>query len=217
MEEWLTTIEGWIDTLGPNPYIRSLAIVLASLVVGKIAEWIICRVAGIIARRTRTETDDQLIEILHRPVFLSSVFLGLGFAALELDRGLQGTAATGDTVPTLAMATRITLGSLKTIAILVWLTFFIRFSKIILKFLSRHQDRFAMVQPRTLPLFANLAVMVLIGAAVYLFLYPLIVRKISLRTNCYWAECSRTHSTYVNLQDPLFFRRLRFSKLFNRK
>lgn len=170
IQQWIDTIEGWIDVLGPNPYIKALAIILASVFVAKVTEWIICRVVGVIARRTRSDTDDKIIEMLHRPVFLSVVLFGLGLAARQIDFGLQMADAAEGAKYEASLPTRVTHSALTTIAIFIWLTFSIRFAKLILGFLSRHQDRFAMVQPRTLPLFANLAVMILIGAAIYLFL-----------------------------------------------
>jgi small-conductance mechanosensitive channel len=148
-------LQGWLDLLGPNPYARAGAIVLASVVVGKLADWTITAVVTRWARSTRTDLDDRLLSIMHRPLVASVVLVGLGFATYELDLGEPRAW--------------ITLAALKTIAIWLWASFGIRFTAIAVDFMSRHEDRFHMFQERTAPLFQNLAVVALFGAAVYFF------------------------------------------------
>jgi len=102
----ITRVQQLAELIGPNPYLQAAIIATAFIVVGKIADWIISSVIGRIAQRSSNDFDDSLVDLVHRPVFLSFVLLGLGLAAYRL--GLP------DAVEFL------TVGLLKTIAIIVW-------------------------------------------------------------------------------------------------
>ncbi len=82
--EWL---EEWLSLLGPHPYLQAGAIVLVSVVVAKLSDWMICGVASSWARRTKTDIDDRLVRILHRPIFLSVLLIGLALATQRLGLG----------------------------------------------------------------------------------------------------------------------------------
>ena len=110
MNEVAEQIDKAVGLFGPNVYLQALVIAVAFIVVGKIAEWILTRMIGRIARRSSTELDDKLVALLHRPIFVSFVLLGLGLATVRLQ--LPG-------------ATQVfTLAALKTIAIFIWYGFF---------------------------------------------------------------------------------------------
>ena len=149
-------IQSWVD----QPYLAALFIGVLSLVVARIGDWILCNLVRGLTRRTRTDIDDQLVEMLHRPVFVTIVLVGLALATRQL--GLDTGVEPGDHGPQ-----DITFAILATIAIFVWTAFAIRFSRLVLTVLSRYQDRFDLVQPRTLPVFANLAIVGIIGGSVY--------------------------------------------------
>lgn len=89
---------------------QAAAIIFVFILVGKIADLVISRIIAKLVSRSRNEIDDELVALLHRPVFISFVLLGL---TLGTDR-LQFP----DTPEFL------TLGILKTIAIVVWYNFF---------------------------------------------------------------------------------------------
>ena len=57
-----------------------------------------------------------------------------------------------------AAATPVDLGALKTLAVFVWATAFIRIGSAVLNTLSRHAGRVSFIQPRTLPLFERMVV-----------------------------------------------------------
>ena len=156
MNGWRETLEAWLEIVGPNVYLRAAIIFVVSLVVAKLADWVFCGLVASMARRTRSQVDDKIIAILHRPIFLSVVIVGLCLAAWQLP--LEETPR------------KITYRLLASLAIFIWLGFAIRFGRIVLDVLARHQDRFDLVQPRTLPLFHNLSLIICIGAALYLLL-----------------------------------------------
>ena len=134
-------------------FLQALVLVVLSIVCAKLADWILSSYVSRLVGKTETTIDDELVELMHRPVFLLVLFLGLGMAAEQAglpENGLWTTKAI-----------------LKTLGIIVLVLFLIRASRLILDALSRNQDRFHLVQSRTLPLFYNVSLLVIIGAAVY--------------------------------------------------
>ena len=133
--------------------VQALVLVVLSIVCAKFADWILSSYVSRLVGKTETTIDDKLVELMHRPVFLVVLFLGLGMAAEQAglpENGLWATKAI-----------------LKTLGIIVLVLFAIRASRLILDALSRNQDRFHLIQSRTLPLFHNVSLLVIIGAAVY--------------------------------------------------
>jgi len=157
LPEWVPAqiSEGWAY-LGEHPFLGALILLMAGFIAAKIAQFVITRGVARMARKTETEFDDKVIELLHRPVFLT-VFLGaLGLATASLR------------LP--AAPTGVTLKALATVVILVWLSAGLPIMRLVLDALGRHHDRFPMVEERTIPLFDILSKLVLIGGGAYAFL-----------------------------------------------
>ncbi len=156
--------------LGDNIYLQAGIIVVAAFILAKVSDWVLCGLVRKLTRRTDTSLDDQLIDIMHRPIFMLVVLMGLGMATNVMVLGKEELAiaqeAKADTGLSEGYAYFI-LSVLKTIGILVGLVFTMRLSSLLLGFISRHQDKLAMVQPRTLPLFNNLAKLLIFVAALY--------------------------------------------------
>jgi MscS family membrane protein len=140
--------------LGPNPYLQALAIAVAFIAVGKVADWILSRTLGRIARRSSTDIDDRLVELLHKPVFMSFVLLGLGLATQRI--GLPAS-------PEL-----LTIGVLKTIAIVIWYNMLRQVTALVVR-LARRTQRTKLAQTGMLELLENVIKVVLFAMAVYFF------------------------------------------------
>ena len=130
-----------------------LAVLIVFATLAWLTKWIIVSVVLRLARKTETEFDDQLANLLKKPIFVSVVFLGCRVIAdiAQLTEGQHERV----------------VHVLMTLLILVWTGFFLRFSQLFLQLLSRIQDRVPLVEPRTLPLFDNLAKLAIIGASIY--------------------------------------------------
>ena len=137
--------------LGPNVYIQAVALAAAFILVGKIADFFISRVVARIADRSSTNFDNQFIDLLHRPIFLSFVLLGLALAA--------------DRINLPQAPDFLTQGILKTIAIVIWYNFFRGLAKIVLTALSK--SRASRVHASMLPLIDNVFKILLLALAVY--------------------------------------------------
>lgn len=152
------SLEGLRELLtifGTNAYVQAAVVIVASVVVAKIADFIIIRGLAPIARRTPLDIDNRLLQLLHQPIFYSVLLVGLGVAVqiLPLLEGLETSL----------------VSLFKTLVILVWMFFGMQLAGLILSAMAGQPDRFQVVQPATLPLFEISSKVILIGAAVYFF------------------------------------------------
>ena len=152
LSELIAQVQGLAETIGPNLYLQAAIIAVIFIIVGKIADWIISGIIGRIARRSSNQYDDEFVELVHRPVFLSFVFLGLALATRRLDLA---------EVPTF-----VTIGILKTMAIVVWYSTATRLMTLLVKVLSQTRDN-KLVQTGMLSLLHNVMKIVSVALAGY--------------------------------------------------
>ncbi len=134
MQDILEQVQKWAQLLGPNIYLQAVGIAIAFIVIGKIADLIISRIIARIVSRSKTDLDDNLVALLHRPVFISFVLIGLSLAT--------------ERVKLPDSPEFLTLGILKTIAIIVWYGFFRSVTQLLLSAIAR--------RPRTRELYASM-------------------------------------------------------------
>ena len=154
MQEILNTLPPWLQGISDHHYLAAGILVIATIVIAKLASWIITATLKAVTGKTATTVDDELIAQLHRPIFLSILFLGLAMATLVAQ------------LP--ADLTSFVLQIIKTLAIVVWTLFAIRAARILLNWRARHPQSDGMVRPKTLPVFQNLALVLLIALSLYL-------------------------------------------------
>ena len=77
-------LEQVLDVFQGNPYLEAAAIIVLSLLVAKSVDLIITRIFSRLAARTKTDFDDRLIALIHRPVFLTVLMIGIALAILRL-------------------------------------------------------------------------------------------------------------------------------------
>ena len=145
-----------LPVFGENVYIQALAVILISSFLARIADWFIIRIMTRLTRHTRTEVDDRILALAHRPIFYSVSLAGLAVALTLLD------------IP--RPFGFISFGLIKTFVTLLWLLFGIRVSLLILDWMVQYQERFHIVQEATKPLFDIIVKVVLIGGAAYFVL-----------------------------------------------
>jgi len=131
-------------------------IVLASFFLAKVVDHVVTRTLRVIAKRTLTEIDDRLFESLHGPIAKSVVLAGLWLACYVTESSEKGMFWAYQVIYTLG--------------VLVWLVASLRISGVLLHAMSAHDSRFHMVEQRTLPLFDNLAKLVLVLLSGYLMI-----------------------------------------------
>lgn len=152
METTFEKVQQLAELIGPNLYLQAAIIAAIFIMAGKIADWIISGIIGRIAKRSTNNFDNQLVSLVHRPVFLSFVLLGLALATKRI--GLPDAPEF------------ITVGILKTIAIFVWYSTLSKLLGLIVKALGRKSDS-EVLQTGMLSLLHNVMKIILVALTVY--------------------------------------------------
>ena len=152
MTDLISMVQRLAESIGPNLYLQAAIIAAVFMVLGKIVDWIISGILGRIVRRSSNDFDDDFVKLMHRPVFLSIVLLGLALAT----RRLQLSAA----------PEFITIGILKTIAIFVWYSTFGRLMNLIARILRGNKDN-KLTETGMLTLIHNVMKVVLVALTGY--------------------------------------------------
>jgi small-conductance mechanosensitive channel len=139
-----------------NRLVQVVLIILVSLVAAKVLDWVLSRIILRFTSRTRSMVDDEIVALLHGPVIKTIVLVGLGIATRRL--GMPESI------------TYFTIKSLQTIMLLVWVVFAFHFSKLMIHSVSKQTTRFQIIDDRTFPLFSNLAKILIVVIAVYVFI-----------------------------------------------
>ena len=148
MTDLIARIQQLAELIGPNVYLQAAIIAAAFIIVGKIADWVISGIIGRIANKSVNEYDDRFVALVHRPVFLSFVLLGLALATRRM-----GISASPEF---------ITIGVLKTIAIFVWFSTLSNLMKLLVEVFSRTKDS-KIVQTGMLSLLHNVMKIVVVA------------------------------------------------------
>jgi MscS family membrane protein len=142
--------------LQPYPYLQAILIILIFGALAKVADKLISGIVSRLVARTKTNVDDELVRMLHRPIFASIAMVGLVIATYRLDFSAELREST--------------VAVLQTILIVMWLIFGLRISRIIVTAMKRQERSFRFVQQSTEPLLANAVAVVLFLAGVYAIL-----------------------------------------------
>ena len=93
-----------------NRVVQAILCVIGSIVAAKLADKIISRTLSSIVNRTSSTIDDKIIQILHRPIYYSILFMGLGISVKLF--------------PLPEVITFSFIGLFKTISIIIWVIFY---------------------------------------------------------------------------------------------
>jgi len=152
MQTLTETYQRWREWLDPYPALRALEVTLAFLLLAALVDRLISGIVSRVVARTQTDLDDRVLSLLHRPVFTSVALVGLILAVHEFELA-----------PGLLLGT---VSLVKTVLIVIWMVFALRFSRLILGAMRERPERFEIIQPGTEPLLRNaIAVLVILAAA----------------------------------------------------
>lgn len=149
----MNRLHEFLDSLN-NPWIAAGVVVLLSLAVAQTLGFILTRWVSRLTRRTQTSVDDQLVLRLHRPVFAHVTIFGLVHATRIL---------LAEPAPSVSLTVQRILW---TLAMFVWLRFFLGSLRLLLESLSDHGG---IVESRTIPLLDNVGKIGAVGLAGYIF------------------------------------------------
>lgn len=142
--------------LEPYPYLQAILVILTFGGLAVVADKLISGILTRLVANTKSKLDDELVRILHRPIFTSVAMVGLVIATYRLEFGdaLRET----------------TVAVLQTILIVIWMTFGLRLSRIVVTAMKRQERSFSFIQQSTEPLIANAIAVFLFLAGVYAIL-----------------------------------------------
>lgn len=145
-------MEEILELFDENPQLYAPVILVGGILAGFIVNLIVTRVLSKLAARTVTTVDDEIIEAIHKPLFLTVVLISTAFALRQLEPS--------DTAYFICKALLITAGAL------IWSRALNKVGKVLLDALARRADAGGVVQPRTLPVFQiTWKAVVFLGAA----------------------------------------------------
>ena len=140
-------------TLIQQPVLQAVLCVVGSILAAKLADWIIITILSRLANRTSSTIDDRIIQILHRPIYYSILFMGLGISITLLQ------------LP--EIITFIFIGLFKSMAILIWSVALFQAFMHFINWYSQQTKGKSIVQSHTLPLFDNVGKVIIFMVAVY--------------------------------------------------
>ncbi len=143
-----------LTLFGDQPILQAGIAVLVAYLVAKIVETVIVRVLHRLSLKTTNRLDERLISIIHRPLFWSILLIGLLVAITLL----------GASEKQLGYSSALFV----TLMILMWTVFSLKASKMVLRTIAAGKQQQKIVSSQTLPLFENLAIIVLLALSVYL-------------------------------------------------
>lgn len=154
LAEGLSGQFGDILTLfGSSPFLQAAVAIVLFLLLAKLAGFVITRGVAGFTRRTRSELDDQIIQLLHRPVFFTVLLLGFR-VALQIVADDTDWEVAGKTI-------------IYSLIVLLWSLFGARLVTVIIAWAGEHPERFKVVQPTTRPLFEMLGKALILALGVY--------------------------------------------------
>ncbi len=150
-------MEAWLEhPILQRADFRAVLIVAGAYLGALLADWIVCSILRRLAGRSKTDFDDRLIDCLHRPI-QATVFLW----------GLHMAIQTFDPPPVMEVWLD---GFVLTALILFWIIGGFRLIGVFDRGLSSVAENKRWIDSRMLPLFENLARVVLVAVGGYAFL-----------------------------------------------
>jgi len=150
--KFLNWSQEWLD----QPWVLAILVLVLAALSARLIDGLFCRFIARLTSTTKTDLDERLVTLLHRPIYITVFLIGVDVAAMVLD---LNPALFGFIVTTT-----------KTVAILIWTAAGLRICSTVADGLGRLSKRVAWLDERTLPLFDNLARLVLVSAAIYFLL-----------------------------------------------
>ena len=124
-----------------NPILQSVLIIWGAVIAAKIADMIFTKIFKRIVDKTQTSLDDQILQLLHRPIFYTILFIGFSVAV--------------KTAGLLEYIDFVLVGIFKTITILIWLIVAMKVLVVSMEWAASRTSN-PLIQQKTLPLFNNL-------------------------------------------------------------
>jgi MscS family membrane protein len=145
-----------IGTVLPNdPEVRALLVLLASVLLAFCSEYLTRQTLGRVARRTVSNIDDQIMDIMRRPIAVTCLLVGAWYAYVSLKKGVP------EDVPRVWKAVLLSVG------IVVWAKVVILGGRVVLFDAQLKKGKKKLVAKRLLPIFDMTLKVVVVSLAGY--------------------------------------------------
>ena len=139
-----------------QPVVQAILYVIGSLAAAKIADWILITILSRLANQTSSTIDDRIIQILHRPIYYSILFMGLGIS-IQLFQLPE-------------IITFVSKGLFKTIVVIIWsFALFHSFIHFITWYGRQSKDD-SIIQVHTMPIIDNVGKVIIFILGVFFIL-----------------------------------------------
>ena len=148
------TLQPYLGYFGDHPWVQALVTIVASFTIAWIFDRFVIRLFKKFASKTKIDFDNRVIELLHGPIYTSFILLGFALATKIL-----GVSASFEL---------LVFSILETIAYIIWFTFLLRLTRLVLRNVAQDEQHVGILHLQTLPLFENIANISIIVLAVYI-------------------------------------------------
>ena len=138
----MSELEKYYNLIISNHFLKSASLVLISIFFAKLVDVVFTFIFKKMVDKTSTKLDDKILQLLHKPIFYSILFIGFSFSVK--------TASLPDYID-YAMT-----GIFKTITIVIWLFVISEILLMSMEWASRKTKTNSLLQKNTVPLFNNL-------------------------------------------------------------
>jgi small-conductance mechanosensitive channel len=153
--ELQTWLDPYLSVFGRNAWMQAAVAIFGSLVLAWIFDRFLSASIRKLTTRTRFQFDDFLIEYLHKPIYLTLILIGLALAISLLQIEL------GERIEAIVYSVLLTIGYI------VWSIFLLRATTVVLKAIAVSDRHLAVINPQSLPLFQNIAMITIVVFSVY--------------------------------------------------
>ena len=135
-------LHGYIDFILSNSALKGLSLIVLSIVSAKFVDMVFTFIFKRLVSSTKTTLDDRILQLLHKPIFYSILFVGfiLSIKTIHLPDYIEFGF----------------IGLLKTVTIIIWLFVVSKILVMSMDWASRQTATNKVLQKNTLPLFNNL-------------------------------------------------------------
>jgi len=152
VQSTIDRVQEFAEIIGPNIYLQAAAIAIVFIVIGKLVDFLLTRALGRLVARSKTDFDDRFVGLIHRPVVLTFILIGLALATHRIDMA--------------EIPQQVTLGVLRTIAIIIWYLALSRLVNLIVE-TSNRVAKSKLSETGMLSLLHNVTKVVFVALAVY--------------------------------------------------
>mgnify|MGYP001158581613 FL=1 len=146
-------LDNLLTNLYSNKPLLATCYIVLSFLCAFIIDKIFISIFRTLVRKSSTDIDDKIVDVIHKPLYYSILFFGfsIAFKLLELPDSVLFAL----------------ISSLKTIIVVLWSVAILKSFIIIIEWLSVRNKQTSFIQAKTLPLFENLGKIIIFLLSIY--------------------------------------------------